>query len=164
VGVVEEQDGVALRAQGTPLCEVGRKPLLHMRVNSACAETFGENRGVSTTKAGRSLFSLPEPVLSQDPMLALPGISLPVMRKVQAGSWLMALVCTLRTIARSSTTLAVQGRRSLTHAPLWPCWAKLKTDGATGNRVCPLVMVVMRWPWRMDSGRSTSKCPLKPGL
>ena len=57
-----------------------------MRVKRACAETFEENFGVSTTKAGRSLFSLPRPYEIHEPMLALPGSSLPVIRKVQAGS------------------------------------------------------------------------------
>ena len=56
----------------------------------------------------------------------------------------------------SSTTLAVFGSSSLTHMPLWPCWANLYFDGAMGNRVWPLVMVVSRWPWRIDSGRSLS--------
>ncbi len=58
-------NGVARRAPGagraTPLCELGRKPLLHMRVKRAWAETLEENLGVRTTKAGRSLFSLPRP-------------------------------------------------------------------------------------------------------
>ena len=88
-------------------------------------------------------------------MLALPGISLPVIRKVHAGSWLIALVWTERTMAMSSTTLAVHGSSSLIQAPLWPCWANLKSVGATGNLVWPLVIVVMRWPWRIDSGRSS---------
>ena len=37
-------------------------------------------------------------------------------------------------------------------------------DGATGNRVCPLVIVVIRWPIRTLSGRSLSKNGCKPGL
>ena len=86
----------------------------------------------------------------------MPGISLPVIRNVQAGSWLIALVCTLRTIARSSTSLAVHGSSSLTHAPLFPCCAHLNSDGATGNRAWPLVIVVMRWPIRIEPGSSTS--------
>jgi hypothetical protein len=66
----------------------------------------------------------------------------------------MALVWTERTMARSSTILEVHGSSSLTHAPLLPCWANLKRDGATGKLVWPLVIVVMRWPWRMESGSS----------
>ena len=97
-------------------------------------------------------------------MLALPGISLPVMRNVQAGSWLMALVWTERTMAMSSTSFAVHGSKSLTHAPLRPCCANLKIEGATGNLACPLVIVVMRWPARIESGSSTLNCDWRPGL
>ena len=43
---------------------------------------------------------------------------------------------------------------SLSHAPLWPCWANLKIDGATGKLFCPEVIVVIRWPIRTESGSS----------
>ena len=43
---------------------------------------------------------------------------------------------------RSSTILAVCGSSSLTHAPLWPCWANSNTDGVMGNAFCPLVIPV----------------------
>ena len=33
---------------------------------------------------------------------------------------------------------------------------QLHIDGATGKRVWPEVMPVSRWPWRIESGRSTS--------
>ena len=81
---------------------------------------------------------------------------LPVCMKVMAGSWLMASVCMLRMKHMSSTILAVCGNSSLTHMPHLPCWANLNFDGAMGNRVCPLVMVVSRWPLRTESGRSLS--------
>ena len=68
----------------------------------------------------------------------------------------MASVCMLRMKHISSTIFAVQGSTSLTHMPLSPCLANLKIDGATGNRVCPEVIVVSRWPLRMLSGRSLS--------
>ena len=35
----------------------------------------------------------------------------------------------------SSTIRAVCGSSSLSQAPLWPCWANLKIDGATGKRL-----------------------------
>ena len=75
---------------------------------------------------------------------------------VTAGSWLIASVQVVCTRAISSTILDVQGSNSLTHMPDWPCRANLYFDGATGNRAWPLVMVVRRWPLRMDSGRSLS--------
>ena len=50
-----------------------------MRVNRAWPLPLCGKRGVKTTKAGRSLLSLPRPYASQEPMLALPGTSLPVM-------------------------------------------------------------------------------------
>ena len=81
-----------------------------------------------------------------------------------AGSWLMASVCTERTKQSSSAMAAVWGRSSLTHAPLSPCRAKRKTDGATGKRFWPDVMVVRRWPARIDSGRSSSKRSAMAGL
>ena len=56
----------------------------------------------------------------------------------------MASVCMLRMKHISSTIFAVQGSTSLTHMPLSPCLANLKIDGATGNRVCPEVIVVSR--------------------
>jgi hypothetical protein len=40
-------------------------------------------------------------------MLGRPGISLPLMTNVQAGSWLMALVCTPFISAMSSTICEV---------------------------------------------------------
>ena len=75
---------------------------------------------------------------------------------VTAGSWLIASVQTVLTSAMSSTIFAVQGSSSLTHVPDWPCRANLYFDGATGNRAWPLVMVVSRWPLRIESGRSLS--------
>ncbi len=67
-------------------------------------------------------------------------------------------------MAISSTMLAVWGSNSLTQAPLLPCWANLKTDGAMGKRVWPEVIVVRRWPCRMDSGRSLSNHEAMVGL
>ena len=49
------------------------------------------------------------------------------------------------------------GRSSLNHMPLSPCWAKVKSEGATGKFFWPLVIVVSRWPWRIDSGRSSPR-------
>ena len=70
---------------------------------------------------------------------------------------MIASVLTVLTIAMSSTISAVFGNSSLIQAPFWPCWANLKTLGATGSRFWPLVIVVIRWPMRIESGRSLSK-------
>ena len=59
----------------------------------------------------------------------------------------------------SSTMRAVYGSSSETHAPDLPYCANLKIEGAIGKRLCPLVMVVSRWPCRMDSGRSFRTSP-----
>ena len=86
------------------------------------------------------------------------------MTKVQAGSWLIALVCTVLHQRDVVDDLRVCGSSSLTHVPHWPCWANLNIDGATGNRAWPLVIVVMRWPLRTESGRSLSKYSSSFGL
>ncbi len=57
----------------------------------------------------------------------------PVCKKVIAGSWLIASVYMERMMHNSSATFAVWGSSSLNHAPLWPCWAKLKIDPAMGR-------------------------------
>ena len=64
----------------------------------------------------------------------------------------------------SSTILAVQGKSSLTHIPDLPWRANLYFEGAIGNRDWPLVIVVRRWPWRIESGRSLSNQPSILGL
>ena len=76
--------------------------------------------------------------------------------KVIAGSWLIALVLTDLTTARSSTMPAVWGKSSLTQVPASPCCLNSKREGAIGKRACPEVIVVMRCPWRIESGRSWS--------
>jgi hypothetical protein len=83
---------------------------------------------------------------------------------VHAGSWLIASVFTVRTIARSSTTFAVCGKSSLTQAPDWPWRLNLKIEGAIGSRLWPDVIVVIRWPIRTESGRSSSNRSFKLGL
>ncbi len=64
----------------------------------------------------------------------------------------------------SSTIRDVQGKSSLTHVPAWPCRANRYFEGATGNRDWPLVMVVSRWPMRIESGRSLSNMASIRGL
>src|SRR5688572_2551535 len=98
-------------------------------------------------------------------MLGRPGISLPLITNVQAGSWLMALVLTVLMTEMSSTILAVCGSRSvLIHRPHWPTCSNLYLDGATGKRVWPLVIVLRRWPPWTLGGRSLSKNSLSLGL
>jgi hypothetical protein len=81
-----------------------------------------------------------------------------------AGSWLIASVYMVRTMAMSSTTVAMCGSSSLIQAPLPPCWLKEKIDGAIGKLFCPEVMPVRRWPLRTDSGRSLPRCFTSSGL
>ncbi len=81
-----------------------------------------------------------------------------------AGSWLIASVLTDLMIVMSSTIVEMCGNSSLTHEPQCPCCANLKTDGAQGNRAWPEVIVVMRLPLRMLSGRSLSKNSASFGL
>ena len=51
-------------------------------------------------------------------MLGRPDCCEPVWKKITAGSWLMASVCIDLMMHKSSTTRAVWGISSLTHAPL----------------------------------------------
>ena len=87
-------------------------------------------------------------------MLGRPASCEPVWTNVIAGSWLIASVCIERMMQRSSAIFAVCGSSSLSQAPLWPCWANLKIDGATGRLFWPEVIVVIRWPMRTESGSS----------
>ena len=84
--------------------------------------------------------------------------------KVMAGSWLMASVCMERTMHHSSAMPAMWGITSLNQAPDWPCWANLKMLGAMGKDFWPEVIVVRRWPFRMDSGRSLPRCATISGF
>ena len=70
---------------------------------------------------------------------------------------LIASVFMLRMKHISSTMRDVYGSTSLTHIPHSPCCANLNLLGAIGNRAWPLVIVVRRCPWRIESGRSLSK-------
>ena len=84
--------------------------------------------------------------------------------KVIAGSWLIASVYIERTMQSSSAISAVCGSSSLIQAPLAPCWAKAKRDGAIGKDFWPEVMPVRRWPLRTESGSSLPKSLARPGL
>ena len=98
-------------------------------------------------------------------MLGRPASCEPVWMKVMAGSWLIASVCIDLTMQQmSSTTWPVCGNSSLSHAPLWPCWANLNIDGATGKLFWPEVMPVSRWPMRIESGSSVPFLSRRPGL
>jgi hypothetical protein len=77
---------------------------------------------------------------------------------------LIALVCTVLINAISSTIPAVCGSSSLTQRPHWPCCVNLNIEGATGRRVWPLVIVVIRWPLRTESGKSLSNCAFNSDL
>ena len=54
----------------------------------------------------------------------------------------------------SSTTPAKFGSNSLIGVPDRPWRLNLKIDGAIGSLPWPDVIVVSRWPWRIDGGRS----------
>src|SRR6266545_2478051 len=89
-------------------------------------------------------------------MLGRPASCEPVWKNVMAGSWLMASVCKLLMKHKSSTTFAVCGSNSLTHAPHRPCRAHLKIDPASGSDDWLADIVVSRCPMRTDAGNS---CP-----
>ena len=76
----------------------------------------------------------------------------------------MASVCSERMRQISSANFEVCGSNSLNHMPLWPCCAKLNTDGAMGKRFCPAVMPVSRCSPRTELGKSLSNCDASPGL
>src|SRR5208282_4200649 len=64
----------------------------------------------------------------------------------------------------SSTIFAVCGSSSLSVVPDFPAGLKLKMEGATGRVDWPEVMPVMRWPMRMDSGKSVPFLLVRFGL
>src|SRR5206468_3263187 len=113
---------------------------------------------------GRLSFIEPRPYEAHDPRHGLPVIWLPVCMKLMAGSWLIASVFIERMKQRSSAILATFGSISLIHMPEGPYCANLYFDGATGNRFCPEVIVVRRWPMRTESGRSLSNISTIFGL
>src|SRR5262245_56232064 len=98
-------------------------------------------------------------------MQGRPETMLPVCMWQMAGSWLMASVCIERMKAIESTQRAVQGNSSVfIHRPHWPAGRNLYLEGAIGKRFCPEVMVVSRWPMRIESGRSLSYHSFNTGL
>jgi len=98
-------------------------------------------------------------------MHARPGTMLPVCMWRMAGSWLIASVCIDRMNARSSTTLEVHGSSSVfIHMPDRPACLNSHFDGAMGKRFWPEVIVVRRWPMRIESGRSLSYQSFITGL
>jgi len=64
----------------------------------------------------------------------------------------------------SSVIFAVCGRKSDTHAPLWPCCANLVISGKHGRTVCPLVMVLKRACFTTESGICLPFCFVSSGL
>ena len=69
----------------------------------------------------------------------------------------MASVNTERIIVMLSAIPFMCGTSSLISMPDLPHRSKANLLGATGKRFWPLVMVVMRWPLRIESGSSWSK-------
>ena len=63
----------------------------------------------------------------------MPGISLPVITNVQAGSWLIASVLTVLIIAMSSAIVCMCGTNSLIMMPLCPHGLNSNLVGATGK-------------------------------
>ena len=83
-----------------------------------------------------------------------------------AGSWLMASVYMVRTMANSSTISPVCGINSLQSAPHLPFFVNLNTDGATGkvawpddipvNRILALLVDRMNLPLNSPDGQIMS--------
>ena len=87
----------------------------------------------------------------------MPVTWLPVWMYVMAGSWLIASVYMLRTMAHLVGHL--RGVRQQFADPRAGTGRAVRTGTSTarsGKRAWPLVMVVSRWPLRIDSGRSLS--------
>src|SRR6185295_11073416 len=118
----------------------------------SCSRLLGI--ATSTTKVGRFLFSEPRPYETHEPRHGRPLTMLPVCISVMAGSWLIASVFIERIQQMSSAQVAMFGMTSESHMPHLPCCLNLYFDGAMGKRAWPEVMVVRRWPWRTESGRS----------
>ena len=97
-------------------------------------------------------------------MLGRPGSWLPLWKNVMAGSWLIASVCSERMTQMSSAIPRVCGRRSLMTVPLLPPGLKAHLLGWTAKRACEATMPVMRWPRRIESGRSSLKRWRSTGL
>ena len=104
-----------------------------------------------TTNPGRSLFSVPSPYVSHEPMLGRPGIWNPVFMKICAGAWLNWSVCIERTTATSSAISLKWGNTSLTHCPLLPTCSNL--NGEPRSLGVPL-MKAKRSPLRSSSGHA----------
>src|SRR3954465_9499069 len=144
----------------TPACSPGRKPDDHSRPEIACSCSRFDGVATSTTKVGRFWLRLPSPYDAHEPRHGRPVIWLPVCMWQIAGSWLIASVCSERIQQMSSAWRAMLGSRSDSHMPHWPCWAKVYFDGATGKRAWPELMVVRRWPLRIEPGRDLAPPPL----
>ena len=97
-------------------------------------------------------------------MLGRPEICDPVCRKVMAGSWLIASVCSERITAMSSAIPAVNGSSSLYQVPPAPCWANLKIEPAIGSDAWLPVIPVSRCPCRTESGSCWPFCSTNSGL
>src|SRR5689334_4393070 len=97
-------------------------------------------------------------------MLGLPGCSDPVRKNVIAGAWLTAPVYIDLTKQRSSAIDAVFGRKSETHAPLWPCRANLVISDNTGLAFWPDVIVESLAPFCTSGGISLPCHSLSLGL
>src|SRR5437868_5015697 len=97
-------------------------------------------------------------------MLGRPGISEPVRKKQIAGAWFTCVVYIDFTKQHSSAIRAVCGRKSLTQAPLCPCWANLVISGRHGRTVWPLVIVLNRAFFTTESGICLPRCFVSSGL
>ena len=123
----------------------------------ACTCSVFVGLATSTTNVGRFSFSEPRPYETHEPE-ARPAGDLVAGLHVGDGR---LVVDRLGVHAADEAHVVdhlgrVQGSSSLTHMPHWPCWANLYFDGAIGNRAWPEVIVVSRWPMRIESGRSLS--------
>src|SRR5262249_17891112 len=95
------------------------KPECHCRAAIGC-DWPERPVDVRTTKPGRLSQSLPRPYQTHEPMLGRPEMVVPVFMNVWAGSWLIASVCSERTMQISSAMVLMCGKIELISCPELP--------------------------------------------
>ena len=80
------------------------------------------------------------------------------------GAWFTASVCMDLMKHSRSAIAAVWGMKRLTHAPLWPCWAKGSTGSSMSLPLGAPVMVLKRLPATYSSGTGLPWSSCKRGL
>ena len=141
----------------TPWYAVGRKP----EPQQLFPPSGAFSPETSTTKPGRSRFSLPSPYVSHAPIDGRPTIWWPVFMKICAGAWLNWVVWTVRTRATSSAIARKRGSRLETSMPDCPHFSNVY--GEPRRRGVPL-MKANRSPFTSSSGIGWPECFCSAGF